>query len=439
MTTSMLRSQPINITPERKEAFREFMLSLPRECSPTICGIVTLPSGNGPPANDKSTDAMDISMDTSKSGIFESSLDVANPSGLWTIDEYAELYGTDFDNVHELDTFHEYESEHLSDHFTDESNRFFSQPSINPSPLHPSFCPPPGISEGSENKENKHRSTGSFVRYIEGFGVNVTLTTQTVPMCSELEDYPEDEEDEVDSGNFNSKSESSSEITPKKKGQKKISFVDSDFVSGTTMDLSLGTSAITCGGFSKFESLDLQAKFSRYFDFSPISPISRRPPLVSLRSMQQPNQNPAHFPVSSQGPNLSLVQLDISPIVPLIGTMQSKLAQVTASASKPFPSGTSHHGSCTPIGQQISSPMCMSIDDLSAIGSPAKMAQELAPTVGCEMYVNQQHWDDALPPLAGHSLCDEAVFKTPASKPKRKRMASRRTKLAFNECTSTPN
>ena len=437
MTTSPTKSRPIEITPERKDAFRDFIMSLPRKCSPTICGIVQ-------PSIETTTSSLVSVVSDNSSGIMDMSLSVdaqsftgTNSNGIWSIDEYAELYGADFDNVHELEHFHEYESEHFSNHFTDESDRFFSQPTINPSPVHPfgSSISTLRSSTSEAEKENISRSTGSFIKYIESLEKSNTAING-LAFANNLVDYPDDD-DEIDSDN--SQIVDSNDITPKKKkAQKKLSFVDSDFVSGSFMDISAATSSygITCGGFSMLESNDLKSKYSRYLDFSPISPISRRTPLATMTS--NATSNLARVPLTSFGSNLSLNDFDdISPIV-AIRLKQSTKSATTPSTSKPFELAS--QGSFCNIGQQIASPM--SIDDLSAICSPVKTVQRL-PVVTAKVddednLQRQQHWDETLQQVPGHSLCNEAVFKTPASKQTRKR-TNRRTKLVFNECTSTPN
>lgn len=367
------------ISPERKDAFCEFVLSLPRKCSPTICGIIQLPP---PSMNEtllqtseslRNDDEEDVPMETSSFQVNTeqedgeeldeddrqlmsngSSNNSALKDSIWSIDEYSELYGGDFDNVHELEHFHEYESEQLSKHLDNESRLFFSQPSINPSPVADrSTTNTSARCSEEENKENFHsvrRSTASFIRYIDTLEsmsgkanhqnqvgefdhlqmMAATTTTPTNKGNQSATDYEfhnelDEQQEQLDSGNFHETTANKRTPCKQRPGRQqyfhhqqqhsKMSFAeslsdfDSDVFSGTTtnyinttttMDISFEQSSLgnlsasagaamsssgggiilnhRCGGLSKFESHSLQIKYNEYFDFSPISPISRRTP-----------------------------------------------------------------------------------------------------------------------------------------------------------------
>lgn len=386
--SSKSSAKPIEISPERKDAFCEFILSLPRKCSPTICGIIQLP-GNEQLADQTSTNLQidsssdppsfqrasrnnftvggcedEVPMETSSFFDNQDSLSKsvsrvkeeevyndddsqlllinaydndtttttnsnsgAPKDSIWSIDEWSELYGADFDNVHELEHFHEYEETQLSAHFEGESRRFFSQPSINPSPVveeRAKAFSRYDTSEGEEDKENiSRRSTASFIRYIDTLeSIKTSEHGGVIKSVDDNSDYgfksPSNfkEDDQLDSGNFHEQESEEEEVmktarkmkrTPKRNPDR-MSFVESteetsDFLFSsdpTSMDISFdfpsssaSNSIITssgggfhshqpqCGGLSKFESTSLQLKYNEYFDFSPISPISRRTPTTS--------------------------------------------------------------------------------------------------------------------------------------------------------------
>ncbi|KAI2802952.1 hypothetical protein RDWZM_001170 [Blomia tropicalis] len=306
MTTNSSPSLSIAITPERRDAFRQFISTLPRLCSPTICGIVN----NFDQNNQNVTESISCNIEPMDITTLQQMETSQNESKFkWSIDEYAELYGGDFDNVDELDRFHQYESEH----FTHDLEKFFNQKSINPSPIQPVkasslLSSTSNWSRSDNQNENSSRSTGSFVRYIES--LQSTISTS---INEELENYSVDDKDTQ-----------SLSITPKKNSQKRTSFNDSDFVS---MDISMSTPVVT--NHSKqnpvLESNNIQTNYSKYLDFSPISPISTRTPLSSLNGIGNKSQI-KRFPMSSFGIHMSNDDFDnISPIVP-ISAKQSRFA-----------------------------------------------------------------------------------------------------------------
>lgn len=135
------------ISPERRLAYQQFVLGVPRVCSPTLCGILPL------------IDCVaDVSMDSLSNNV------TVQSEHSWNIDDLATLYGKEFSNVHELEQFNKFEQETFEADIIKKNEDFFSQSIINASPLVKksrwTIC-------SSSPDGQRPRKTGSFIRMID--------------------------------------------------------------------------------------------------------------------------------------------------------------------------------------------------------------------------------------------------------------------------------
>lgn len=138
------------ISPERQKAFLEFVYSLPRTCSPSLFK----PKQYSNEFND--------SLYCKKSdSLFTENNDQFN----WSVDEYALVYGQDFNNENEIEHFHSiFNSSEESKELDWENEKYFSQETILPSPQNNELT---RLDQSiSTNKQYVSRNTGSFLESL---------------------------------------------------------------------------------------------------------------------------------------------------------------------------------------------------------------------------------------------------------------------------------
>lgn len=246
-------SRRLSITPERKEAFLEFVASVPRRCSPTVCGL--LATSTTSVEKKVETRKLDPLVDVSMMSVSSFSPD-KNGGFEWSIDEISTYYGAEFANVDEVDQFHRYESQtQLSRQHENESRVFFAQEIIHPSPEKVRTTP-----QASNNDQPKPRNTDEFLNYIEHFTKEQQMTMEQSPSEDEAESTMNASPKSLEANNnWAIEMAKPVEDSARNKSEEKYKL-------SIEADNFCATSKIQIKGFA-----------SKYFNFlSPISPISRR-------------------------------------------------------------------------------------------------------------------------------------------------------------------
>ena len=122
-----IENQILQISPERQEAFIEFIRSIPRICSPTVLEISSSTTQKQS-SRHVSIFSPKFSIDNQSSTNNDDDYDQFN----WSIEEYSDFYGKDFSNHNEQEEFHSLLDtvDLISKELDEENEKFFSQDKI---------------------------------------------------------------------------------------------------------------------------------------------------------------------------------------------------------------------------------------------------------------------------------------------------------------------
>lgn len=175
----------INITPDRKQSFLNFVSSLPKRCSPTFLQYLNVePSFPDSESNQKDAFLDNASVECSSSFADNQATQEEGESVFgWTIDDLSHIYAREFDNEHEMDEFHQQEllSQH-SQNFMTQCDEFFRQQEIHPSPpkMKSMFQ-----DDSEEHTEGNTRDTKSFIEFLDTYGKSCEQFQSTAFSCGD--------------------------------------------------------------------------------------------------------------------------------------------------------------------------------------------------------------------------------------------------------------
>lgn len=184
-----IENQILQISPERQEAFIEFIRSIPRICSPTVLEISSSTTQKQS-SRHVSIFSPKFSIDNQSSTNNDDDYDQFN----WSIEEYSDFYGKDFSNHNEQEEFHSLLDtvDLISKELDEENEKFFSQDKILSSPPTQSSSSSSSLIEKNQtffSNDSISRNTGSFIRWLDsipfhsttggGFESHYTTTTNS--------------------------------------------------------------------------------------------------------------------------------------------------------------------------------------------------------------------------------------------------------------------
>jgi len=273
---------PDKISPERREAFREFLMSTQRTVSPSFFGMFKM-DGEGNEEEDDEPGEDEIDGEEYKNSTQMSAIDGQNFS--WSLDQYASIYGQNFENVHEMDIFHrtEEEDQEITEFFHSQSSTFFTQNEIISSPRDSGNS---GSISGNSQTSLARRNTQEFLTHLNSLSAPTGAGNNTIDM----EDQSDTDEEGVSYRFFNDlestqmsiEEHSVRYVTPKKKKTSHDSGQgnSSPVLKSPTVHLpDIGEPLTTPTNFQRKTPHKWPATL---FDFSHLSPIGRRTPFGNL-------------------------------------------------------------------------------------------------------------------------------------------------------------